>query len=153
MVEESTEKKGATGASTGLPTKFQLEIVTPEGQLAAVEVNELLAPGHDGQLGILPQHTRYLAVLGVGEMAYRIDDAWQGLAMARGLMEVEGDRVIILAQTAELADKIDVARAELAKERAEKRLADPESDTDLERAQASLKRSLVRLQAASRHNN
>jgi len=85
MVEESTEKKGATGASTGLPTKFQ-------------------APGHDGQLGILPQHTRYLAVLGVGEMAYRIDDAWQGLAMARGLMEVEGDRVIILAQTAELAD-------------------------------------------------
>jgi F-type H+-transporting ATPase subunit epsilon len=84
-------------------------------------------------------------------MAYRIDGEWQVLAMARGLMEVEGNRVIILAQTAELADKIDVARAELAKERAEKRLADPDADTDPERAHASLQRALVRLQAPSRH--
>lgn len=151
MVEQSTDEKGTTESSAGLPTKFQLEIVTPEGQRAAVEVDELLAPGHDGQLGILPQHTRYLAVLGVGEMAYRIDGAWHVLAMAQGLMEVEGDRVIILAQTAELAHKIDVARAQLAKERAEERLADPDADIDLERAQASLARALVRLQAASRH--
>ena len=151
MVEESTDEKGTTESSAGLPTKFQLEIVTPEGQRAAVEVDELLAPGHDGQLGILPQHTRYLAVLGVGEMAYRIDGEWHVLAMAQGLMEVEGDRVIILAQTAELAHKIDVARAQLAKERAEERLADPDADIDLERAQASLARALVRLQAASRH--
>ena len=152
MVEQSTEKKGAAGVSTGLPTKFQLEIVTPDGQIASVEVDELLAPGHDGQFGILPQHTRYLAVLGVGEMAYRIDGEWQVLAMAQGLLGVEGDRVIVLAQTAEMADKIDVARAELAKERAERRLANPESDTDFERAQASLDRALVRLQAASRNN-
>jgi F-type H+-transporting ATPase subunit epsilon len=151
MVEQSTEDKGAAGASPGLATKFQLEIVTPEGQRAAVEVDELLAPGHDGQLGILPQHTRYLAVLGVGEMAYRVGSEWQVLAMAQGLMEVEGDRVIILAQTAELAHQIDVARAKLAKERAEERLADPDADIDLERAQASLERSLVRLQAASRN--
>jgi len=151
MVEQSTENKGTAGASPGLATKFQLEIVTPEGQRAAVEVDELLAPGHDGQLGILPQHTRYMAVLGVGEMTYRVDGEWQVLAMAQGLMEVEGDRVIILAQTAELAHKIDVARAQLAKERAEERLAEPDADIDLERAQASLARALVRLQAASRH--
>jgi len=151
MVEQSTEDKGTAGASPGLATKFQLEIVTPEGQRADVEVDELLAPGHDGQLGILPQHTRYMAVLGVGEMAYRVDGEWQVLAVAQGLMEVEGDRVIILAQTAELAHKIDVARAQLAKERAEERLADPDADIDLERAQASLTRALVRLQAASRH--
>ncbi len=137
------------GVSPGLATKFQLEIVTPEGQRAAVEVDELLAPGHDGQLGILPQHTRYMAVLGVGEMAYRVDGEWRVLAMAQGLMEVEGDRVIILAQTAELAHKIDVARAQLAKERAEERLAEPDADIDLERAQASLARSLVRLKATS----
>ena len=117
----------------------------------SIEVDELLAPGHDGQLGILPQHTRYLAVLGVGEMAYRVGNEWQILAMAQGLMEVEGDRVIILAQTAELAEKIDTARAQLAKERAEERLADPDADIDLERAQASLERALVRLQAASRN--
>jgi len=151
MAEQSTEGKGAAGALPGLATKFQLEIVTPEGQRAAVEVDELLAPGHDGQLGILPQHTRYMVVLGVGEMAYRVDDEWQVLAVANGLMEVEGDRVIILAQTAELAEAIDVARAKLAKKRAEERLADPDAEIDLERAQASLSRALVRLQAASRN--
>jgi F-type H+-transporting ATPase subunit epsilon len=148
MVEPSTEGKPAAG----LPRKFQLEIVTPEGQLAAVEVDELLAPAHDGQLGILPQHTRYMAVLGVGEMSYRINGDWQVLAVSQGLMEVEGDRVIILAQTAELAENIDLARAKKAKKRAEERLADPESDTDLERAQASLERAEVRLRAALRLN-
>jgi F-type H+-transporting ATPase subunit epsilon len=151
MVEQSTDSKAASGTSAPLPTQFQLEIVTPEGQTASVAVDELLAPGHDGQLGILPQHTRYMAVLGVGELAYRIGDEWQAIALVQGLMEVEGDRVIILAQTAELAQKIDVARAEMAKERAEKRIADPDSETDLERAQASLDRALVRLQVAARH--
>lgn len=151
MVEQSTEDKRTAGASPGLAAKFQLEIVTPEGQLAAIEVDELLAPGHDGQLGILPQHTRYMAVLGVGEMAYRVDGEWHVLAMAQGLMEVEGNRVIILAQTAEVAEEIDLARAKQAKRRAEKRLADPDSDIDLERAQASLERAIVRLQAASRN--
>jgi F-type H+-transporting ATPase subunit epsilon len=151
MVEQSTEDKGAAGAPPGLATKFQLEIVTPEGQRAAVEVDELLAPGQDGQLGILPKHTRYMVVLGVGELGYRVDDEWHVLAVANGLMQVEGDRVIILAQTAELAHQIDVARAKLAKDRAEQRLADPDAEIDLNRAQASLERALVRLQVASRN--
>jgi F-type H+-transporting ATPase subunit epsilon len=148
MAEQSTEGN----AAAGLSRKLQLEIVTPEGQLAAVEADELLAPGHDGQIGILPQHTRYMVVLGVGEMSYRVNGDWQVLAVAQGLMEVEGDRVIILAQTAELAEEIDLARAKQAKKRAEQRLADPDSDIDLERAQASLERAEVRLRAALRLN-
>ena len=151
MVEQNTEDKGPAGAKPGLATKFQLEIVTPEGQRAAVEVDELLAPAHDGQIGVLPQHSRYMVVLGVGELAYRVGGEWQALAVAKGLMEVDGERVIILAQKAELAQQIDVTRAKLAKERAEKRLADPDAEIDLERAQASLERALVRLQAASRN--
>jgi F-type H+-transporting ATPase subunit epsilon len=85
-------------------------------------------------------------------MSHRINGDWQVLAVSQGLMEVEGDRVIILAQTAELAENIDLARAKKAKKRAEERLADPESDTDLERAQASLERAEVRLRAALRLN-
>lgn len=147
MAEQSTTDKSAAGA--GLPSRFLLEIVTPEGQIASEEVSELLVPGHDGELGILPQHTRYMAVLGVGEMAYRSNGEWQRLAVANGLIEIQPNRTIVLAQTAELAEEIDVARAQLAKERAEQRLADPDEDTDLDQAQAALTRALVRLQTAT----
>jgi F-type H+-transporting ATPase subunit epsilon len=133
-----------------LPTKLQLEIVTPDRSLVRDDVDEVQVPGSEGYLGILPGHTPLLATLAVGELWYRKGQEKHYLAIAGGFLEVLPDRVTILAQTAELAQDIDVTRAESAKKRAEERLAKPESGIDLERARISLLRSLIRLQVASR---
>ena len=133
-----------------LPTKLTLEIVTPDRSLVRDEVDEVQIPGSEGYLGILPGHTPLLATLAVGELWYRKGAEKHYLAIAGGFLEVLPDRVTILAQTAELAQDIDVARAESAKKRAEERLAKPDPGIDLERARISLLRSLIRLQVASR---
>jgi F-type H+-transporting ATPase subunit epsilon len=133
-----------------LPTKLTLEIVTPDRALVREEVDEVQVPGSEGYLGILPGHTPLLATLAVGELWYRKGQEKHYLALAGGFLEVLPDRVTILAQTAELAHDIDVARAEAAKKRAEERLARPEAGMDMERARVALLRSLIRLQVASR---
>ncbi|MFQ5743044.1 MAG: F0F1 ATP synthase subunit epsilon [Acidobacteriota bacterium] len=149
------EKSGAPGRTAipgagDLPRRFRLEIVTPERQLVTEEVDALTAPGLDGEFGVLPQHTRLMTALGIGEVAYRSGTVWQHLAVAAGFVEVLPDRVIILAQTAELAQEIDVARARAAAERAEKKLAHPDADTEVSQAGAALRRALVRLRTAKR---
>ena len=131
-----------------LGERFLLEIVTPDRQLVAEEVEALTAPGIDGEFGVLPDHTRLMAALGVGEVAYRQAGRWHRLAVASGFVQVLPDRVILLAQTAELTHEIDLARAEAAAERARRRLQDLEEETDIERAQIALERALVRVQAA-----
>ena len=142
-----------TGLSTGdgeLATEFQLEIVTPERELVAEQVDALIAPGIGGEFGVLPQHTRLMTALGIGEVAYRRRGEWQRLAVASGFVEVLPDRVIILAQMAEVAQEIDVARAQAAADRAQQRLADPDPDTDIDRAREALEKALARVQAAKR---
>jgi F-type H+-transporting ATPase subunit epsilon len=116
-------------------------------------VDEVEVPGADGYFGVLPGHTPFLALLGAGELWYRQgpgDGSKHYLSIAFGFAEVQPDRVTILAQIAERADEIDVARAEAAKKRAEERIASLTMEMDFERARISLLKSLIRLQVASR---
>jgi len=133
-----------------LPTQLRLQIVSAEKALVNEVVDEVEIPGADGYFGVLPGHTPLLALLGAGEMWYRRGSEVHHLVLAFGFAEVQPDTVTILAQTAERADEIDIARAEAAKRRAEERLARPIMDMDSERARLALLKSLIRLQVASR---
>ena len=133
-----------------LPTKLQLQIVSADRSLLNETVDEVVIPGFDGYFGVLPGHTPLLAVLSVGELWYRQGQEKHYVHIAFGFAEVLPDRVTILAQIAEKAGEIDVARAEAAKKRAEERLASPAVDIDAERARIALLKSLIRLQVASR---
>jgi len=133
-----------------LPTKLTLEIVTPDRALVTAQVDELQLPGAEGYFGVLPAHTPMLTTLQVGEMWYRIGQEKHYLALAFGFVEVLPERVTVLAQIAERAEDIDVARAEAAKRRAEERVSNRAADMDFERARIALMKSLIRLQVASR---
>src|SRR5919108_5961653 len=106
-------------ALEGLPTKLTLEIVTPEAALVTTEVDEVEIPGADGYFGVWPGHTPLLSTLAVGEMWYRKGSEKFYLSVAGGFAEVLPEKVTVLAQIAERAEDIDVARAERAKQRAE----------------------------------
>jgi F-type H+-transporting ATPase subunit epsilon len=134
-----------------LPTKIQLHIVSADRMLVNEAVDEVEIPGAEGYFGVLPGHTPVLALLGAGELWYRQGTEKHYLSMAFGFAEVQPDQVTILAQIAELAAEIDLARAEAAKKRAEERLARPTVDMDAERARISLLKSLIRIQVATRH--
>ena len=133
-----------------LPTKIQLQIVSADRSLVNETVDEVEIPGFDGYFGVLPGHTPLLATMQVGELWYRKGAEKVYLSIAFGFAEVLPDRVTILAQIAETAEEIDLARAEAAKKRAEERIARPAVDMDAERARISLLKSLIRLQVASR---
>ena len=133
-----------------LPTKLQLQIVSADRMLVNETVDEVEIPGADGYFGVLPGHTPLLALLQVGELWYRQGQEKHYLAIALGFAEVQPDKVTILAQIAERADEIDLARAEAAKKRAEERLARPQMDFDAERARVALLKSLIRLQVSTR---
>jgi F-type H+-transporting ATPase subunit epsilon len=133
-----------------LPTSIELQIVTPDRLLVREQVAEVEVPGTEGYFGVLPGHTPLLAVLQVGELWYRQGAEKHYLAIAFGFAEVQPDRVTILAQIAEKAGEIDVARAEAAKKRAEERISRPVVEMDAERARIALMKSLIRLQVATR---
>jgi F-type H+-transporting ATPase subunit epsilon len=133
-----------------LPTSLALEIVTPDRAIVSQQVDEVELPGADGYFGVLPGHTPLLASLQVGEMWYRTGQERHYLAIAFGFAEVLPDRVTVLAQIAERAQEIDIARAEEAKKRAEERVSHPQADMDFERARIALIKALTRLQVASR---
>src|SRR5256885_15356165 len=135
-----------------LPESIELVVVTPERQLLREPVVEATLPGADGCLGILPGHAPLITELGIGELTFRLrGDSTPGhLAIISGFAEVLGDRVTVLAETAERPEEIDVARAEEAKKRAEERLASAASDPNLDwgHAAVALQRSLIRIQVA-----
>ena len=133
-----------------LPSHLQLQIVSADRSLVNERVDEVEIPGADGYFGVLPGHTPLLALLGAGELWYRQGQEKHYLAIAFGFAEVLPDRVTVLAQVAERAAEIDVARAEAARKRAEQRIGSPHSDMDWERARVALLKALVRLQVASR---
>jgi F-type H+-transporting ATPase subunit epsilon len=139
-----------------LPTKLTLEIVTPDRALIREEVDEVVVPGSEGELGVLPGHTPLLSSLKIGELWYRQGQEKHYLAIAFGFVEVLPDRVTVLADVGERAQEIDVNRAERAKQRAEQLLAQAPAqhltavDFDIERARITLLKSLIRLQVASR---
>ena len=133
-----------------LPTHVTLEIVTPDRSVVHEQVDEVEIPGDDGYFGVLPGHTPLLAMLQVGELWYRRGSEKVYLSIAFGFAEVLPDRVTVLAQLAEKADEIDIARAEAARRRAEELIAKPVPEMDYERARIALMKSLIRLQVATR---
>jgi F-type H+-transporting ATPase subunit epsilon len=137
-------------ATQGIPAHLHLEIVSADRLLVRDEVDEVEIPGADGYFGVLPGHTPLLALLQVGELWYRKGQEKSYLSIAFGFAEVQADSVTILAEIAEKAEEIDVARAEAAKKRAEERLGKPVVDMDFERARIALLKALMRLQVASR---
>ena len=133
-----------------LPTQIQLQIVSADRSLVNETVDEVEIPGADGYFGVLPGHTPLLALLQVGELWYRQGQTKHFLSIAFGFAEVLPNRVTILAQIAEKAEEIDLARAESAKKRAEERVVRLTVDMDAERARIALLKSLIRLQVATR---
>src|ERR1700739_3723193 len=136
-----------------LPEAIELIVVTPERQLLQETVMEVTIPGLDGALGILPGHAPLITELGIGELSYRTANSRQpiSLAVIRGFAEVLPDRVTLLAETAERAEEIDLARAEAAKARAEKRLASSDTNIDWDRATVTLSRAIIRIQVARKY--
>ena len=133
-----------------LPTHLTLEVVTPDRSVVTERVDEVEIPGAEGYFGVLPGHTPFLATMQVGELWYRKGTEKVYLSIAFGFAEVQPDRVTILAQLAERADEIDIARAEAARRRAEDRIAKAVPDMDYERTRIALLKSLIRLQVATR---
>lgn len=129
--------------------RLTLELTTPMRLVVSDMVDEVVAPGIEGYFGVLPGHAPFLTTLGIGVVTYRVGRDEQRLAIAGGFAEVRNDKVIILADSAERPEEIDRARAERAKERAERRLAGrSQEDIDFARCQAALARALNRLAVA-----
>src|SRR4051812_18470960 len=139
-----------------LPNKLTLEIVTPDRSLLQEDVDEVVIPGSEGELGVLPGHTPLLTTLKIGELWYRKGSERHHLAIAFGFAEVLPDRVTVLADVGERAQEIDVQRAEQAKQRAEALLAQKgtqpmtPSEVDYETANVALTKAMIRLQVAAR---
>jgi F-type H+-transporting ATPase subunit epsilon len=129
---------------------FELEIVTPDKLVVKDAAEEMQIPGKNGYLGILPGHAPLISELAVGQISYRNGSETHYLCVAWGFAEVLPDKVTILAETAERGEDVDCARAEKAKERAEKRLTSGDPEVDVDRAQNALAKANNRLQAAAK---
>jgi F-type H+-transporting ATPase subunit epsilon len=136
-----------------LPEAIELIVVTPERQLTRETVVEVTIPGLEGALGVLPGHAPLMTELGIGELSSRKANSSGTtiLSVIQGFAEVLPDRVTVLAETAERAEEIDIARAEAAKARAEERLASNDTNIDWDRAAVALQRSLIRIQVGRKH--
>ena len=131
-----------------MSTTMTLDILTPERSVCCVETEIVLARALDGELGILPNHAPLVVALDIAPLRYRKDGVEHFVAVASGFMEVKDNRVSILTPSAETESEIDFVRAESAKERAERRLAEHAPETDVRRAELALRRALMRLKIA-----
>lgn len=128
-----------------------LEVVTPDKLLLSKEVEVVVATSVDGEFAVLAGHVPFLASLAIGEMRFRVGGETDYAAIAGGFAEVTAEKVTVLAEAAELAREIDVDRAMKAKERAEKRLAQAQSENlDYARAEAAMQRAILRLRITDR---
>ena len=132
-----------------MPT-MRLEIITAERVAYSDDVDVLVAPGTEGELGILPGHAPLLTALRPGEIRVVKDGEESYIAVSGGFMEVLGNKVTILADTAERAEEIDLQRSEEALKLAQERVAASATEADLERAMASMRRSQARLRVGGR---
>jgi len=128
----------------------RVDVVTAEKVVFSDDVDIVVAPGVQGELGVLPHHTPLMTTLQPGELRMRKGGEEFSLAISGGFLEVRPDRIIILADAAERAEEIDIARAESAKARARERLTHPTPDVDLSVAEAALSRSLARIRVAEK---
>jgi F-type H+-transporting ATPase subunit epsilon len=128
-----------------------LEIVTPERQVFSEEVDSVVCPGIEGELGVLPHHSPLLTTLGVGELRIRRGGEEEFFAIAGGFLQVRPDKVVVMAETADMASDIDIEKAQEARREAEQALAEGfEEPADLARARAALQRALLRIRVAER---
>jgi len=131
--------------------KLNVEIVTGERVVfSEQDVDMVVAPGADGTLGILPMHAPLITLLDTGELRIKKGAAEQSILVFGGFMEVTPDKVIVLADTAERAEEIDVARAEAARQRAEVSVANRQETVDLAASAAELRRANLRLKVGQR---
>jgi F-type H+-transporting ATPase subunit epsilon len=132
-------------------SKMTVEVVTPERVVYSGDAKMVIARGVEGDLGILPNHMPLVTPLKIAPVRIQQEgDKETKIAVSGGFMEVRGDKVTILAETAELPEDIDVARAQEAKARAEKRLIDKHPDLDVRRAELALQRALARLEVTNK---
>ena len=124
-----------------------LEIVTPEKIVVSQEVDSVVAPGTDGEFGVLPGHIHFLTGIVPGELRYNTDAGRESMAVTTGFAEVSNDKVSILVDAAEKTSEIDAERARKAMERARERLGKDRraEDIDTLRAEAALRRAIVRI--------
>ena len=128
-----------------------LEVVTPDRLVLSTEADVVVCPGVEGQFGVLPGHIPFLSALEIGEMYYKAGGKTEYLAVSGGFAEVTGEKVTIVAESAEKGREIDVERAKRAQERAEKRLVVAKTaEVDWARAEAAMRRSLMRMKVAGR---
>ena len=135
-----------------LPDKIHLEIVTPDKQVYSGDIDSIIVPALSGYIGILPGHAPLLAELGIGEIEFTVGGNTEYVFCSWGFVEVLPDRVVLLAQTAELASDIDLKRAEEAKARAEKLLASNDPDVDYAATELAMLCALNRIHAANTVN-
>jgi F-type H+-transporting ATPase subunit epsilon len=136
-----------------MPT-LNVEVVTGERVvLTESDVDMVVAPGSEGTLGILPRHAPLITTLAAGELRIRKGNVEQSIVVFGGFMEVTPDEVIVLADTAERAEEIDVERAQAARQRAEENLSRATGDVDLAQAELALRRAAIRLRISQRRRS
>ncbi|RFU64249.1 F0F1 ATP synthase subunit epsilon [Bacillus sp. V59.32b] len=129
----------------------KVSVVTPDGPVYDAEVEMISTKAQSGELGILPGHVPLVAPLQIGAVRLKNGNQTEYIAVNGGFLEVRPDVVTILAQSAERAENIDVARAKAAQTRAEKNLQDKQDNIDTKRAELALKRALNRITIAERN--
>ena len=126
-----------------------LRVVTPEATLLnGVAAKAMVVPMTTGYLGVLPNHAPMVAALRIGVLKYKEGDTYRAMAVGGGFMEVADNQVVVLVDTAEIGEHIDVLRAKAAMERAATRLRERQSNVDFTRAETALERARARLRAA-----
>ena len=132
---------------------IQLEIVTPERQVFSDTVDSVQVPGSEGELGVLPHHAPLVSTLGVGELRFRKDGAEESFAIVGGFLQVRPDKVVVMAETADMASEIDLEKAQEARREAERALeAGFHEGADLAMARAALQQALLRIRVAERRH-
>jgi len=132
---------------------IQLEIVTPERLAYSDLVDAVVLPGIEGELGVLPHHAPLVTMLGVGELRVRKGGAEESFAIVGGFLQVRPDKVVVMAETADMASEIDLEKAQEARREAERVLEGAPTDAvDLAAARAQLQQSLLRIRVAERRH-
>jgi F-type H+-transporting ATPase subunit epsilon len=132
---------------------LQLEIVTPERQVYSDEVDSVQVPGSEGELGVLPHHAPLVSTLGVGELRFRKGGVEESFAIVGGFLQVRPDKVVVLAETADMASEIDLEKAQEARREAERALESGYHEgADLAAARAALQQALLRIRVAERRH-
>lgn len=130
-----------------------LEIVTPERLAYSDTVDAVVLPGSEGELGILPHHAPLVSMLGVGELRIRKGATEESFAIVGGFLQVRPDKVVVMAETADLASEIDLEKAQEARREAERTLEETSGEpVDLARARAQLQQALLRIRVAERRH-